>query len=145
MQRWLLSPAEQKDTVDSQRLVAMAKEKQKVWDIQYNISKQQIQTIINNSTEPNQLLLAEHLNSSYLQLITKLEQTIQNPDIHFKTQYLPDSLLEYIKLAKPENGRVYLVLAEEIFQMLNMINIEKAYILYMMSKGMMELYFIESK
>ncbi len=139
MQKWLFTYPEEKNAKEHRYLITAGKEKQKNWDIQFEACKANILSIIEQGINENKLDLNEEVHQLYLQLINKLKKISQN--INLRTNYLPDSLIKYLHLTKPEEGRLYLILTEEILKMLNIRDDDKAFCLYAMSKGAMELFF----
>lgn len=142
MQRYLLNYMEQKNAKEHHYLVTLGKEKQKNWDMRYSTDKEYLLAIMDNETATESFILPQEVNLFYEETITKLEAIIQNKNFDFNTLYLPDSLLHFIKLVKMKEGRAYLILTEEILLMFNLSDSDKAYCLYILSKGFMDNYFL---
>lgn len=142
MQRWLIALPEHKNAQSYQYLIAVGKEKQKEWDVQYEFDKKLLLPFIRSGISQHELALHDDAGLLYTEVVINMEEILSNKNFDFKTLYMPDSLLQYIKATLKRESRAYLILVEEILQMFNLKESDKARCLYFMSKGLMELLFL---
>ncbi len=140
MQRWLLTHTEQKNAKEHHLLNTLGKEKQQKWDLQYNNTKNHLTAIMRTSIAGG-ISVTPEVNICYQQVIDNLKIIFFDNEADFITSYFPDSLLHSIQVSEMRESRAYLLLAEEILQLLNLNDSVKAQCLYFMSKGTVELFF----
>lgn len=140
LQRWLLNRRENGN--GEKMILKKAREKTALLEKYYKRNQRNVEKIFN--AKNNISLIGYTFNTnSYQDIISCITDLINSNEINWNTKFFPNSLFRFLQIKKQREVKIYMVLVEEILQMMNITDNIKAKILFLDLKNLNTFFFKE--